>query len=131
VLGVVLDLLKKRFRREAGDAAVKAGFAFAALCFALMGVSGLFFALFLALEPSLGALRATLSVSGLALALAVLASAPLWWPRRRPPPPPTLAEFVALMARNSPALTPRQMALGAVLAALALGLMSASKESKE
>ena len=67
-----------------------------------------------------------LAIASGALVLAIVVSGPLWWPKPAPPPPPpepTLAQFIALVAKNG-TLTPRQMALGAVLGAMALGLMS-------
>jgi len=133
VLGVLVELMKRRFRREAKGAAVKAGFAFVALVFALMGVAGLFASLFLALEPTLGALRSGLCVSGVAFALALMASAPLWWPKRRPSPPPepTLAQLVALASGGVSGLSARQMAIGAVIIAVALGLTSGGKRPED
>ena len=76
----------------------------------------------------MSALRACLTIAGGALLIAVAVSFPLWRPRRRPAPrlpEPTLTQFVALMAKGAPTLSPRQLALGAVLMALALGLMTA------
>ena len=68
-----------------------------------------------------------------ALVLAAAVSGPLWWPRRAAPPPPpqpTLAQFVSLVAKNG-SLTPRQLALGAVLGAIALGLMAGGQHKEE
>jgi len=123
MFGVLFDLLKKRFRREVRNAGVKAGFGFVALVFAVMGLTGLFVALFFALEPTLGALRAALSVSGVAFALALVASTPLWWPKRRSPPPPDLthSQLLALASGGGAALTVRQIAIAGVVIALAFG----------
>lgn len=112
-------------------AAIQTALALAAGAFVVIAVVGLFVALFFALEPPLGPLRAALALSGVALCLALLFSAPLWARRRRrppPPPAPTLAQFVSQLARDTPALSPRQAALGAVLLALALGLMVGRSE---
>jgi hypothetical protein len=132
VLGLVFDLLKKAFRREARSAAFKAGYAFVALLFAAMGVAGLLVSLFFALEPSLGALRSALIVSGVAFALALLASMPLWLPKRRPPPPePTLAQLLALATGGASGLSARQLAIGAVLVAVVLGVATAKPPAEK
>jgi len=120
------SLLRGHARRAARRVAIPAAFAIVTLVFVSLAITALFAALFFMLEPSQGPLRAALILSASALVLAALASTPLWFPRRKPPPArePTLAEFVALMAKSAPTLAPRQLALTAVLLALALALMA-------
>jgi hypothetical protein len=133
VFGVVLELIRQRVTREIRRAGVKAAFALVALAFLFLGAAGLLVSLFLALEPSLGALRSALSVSGIALAIALLASTPLWWPKRQPPPPPqdfTLAQWITLVSQSSGGLSLRQLALGGVLVALAIGAAAGTAGKK-
>lgn len=119
-------LLRGQARQAARRVAIPAAFAVVTLVFVSLAIIGLFAAFFFMLEPSQGPLKAALILSGSALALAALASMPLWFPKRKPPPAPepTLAEFVSLMAKNAPTLAPKQLALTAVLLALALALMA-------
>jgi hypothetical protein len=116
--------------RRFGISALLAGVATALAMIAALALAA---ALFFWLQTLIGSIRAALTVGAGALALAAAVSGPLWWPRRAPPPPPepTLAQFVALLARNAPHLSTRQMALGAVLGAVALGLMGAARADEE
>src|SRR5260370_36106782 len=105
-------------------AAVPAAFALAGGILFLFAVAGLFGALFFWLEPERGPLAASLIVAAVAVVLGLLALLPLAFKRRPRPPPPdaTMPQFIALLARSTPGLSPRQLILTAVLAALALGL---------
>ncbi len=101
--------------------------------FALFALAGLFAALFFALEPGYGPMRASLIVAAVAFLLTLLATAPLWLPRRRPPPPPdpTLAELLALASKGNPGAAPSKLAIVGVIAALALGLLASRKSEAE
>jgi hypothetical protein len=135
MIEVILAALGARVRARLRRATNLAALAAIATVFAAIAVAALVGALFLWLADKLTPIEAALTIAAGSLILALLASGPLWWPKPAPPPrpDPTLAEFVALMAKRGPALTPRQIALGAVLGALALGLMSGGKrrETKE
>ena len=105
-------------------AAVPAAFALTGGLFVLFAIAGLFFALFFWLEPVYGPVAASLILAVIALVLALLAFAPLVFPRKPPPPPPQpdamLPQFVSLMARAAPGLGPRQLVVTAALLAVAL-----------
>ena len=115
------------------DAARSASLIVIAGALVFLGVAGLLGALFLALSEYWGPVHAALCVSGLTFALALAITFPIWRPKRRPAPPPqpTLADFVSAVTRSAPSLTPKQIALAAVLGALALGLMAGAKSPKE
>ena len=72
----------------------KAAFAAVTLAFALIALAAGAAALFLALDASLGAIKASLIIAAVAAALAALASIPLW--RRREPEPSAAATLVQL-----------------------------------
>lgn len=127
MIEALLRALKAEVRARLRGFGNSAALAAIAAMFVGIAISALVVALFLWLAAELTPIEAALLIAGGALVLAVIVSGPLWWPKRAPPPPPepSLAEFVALIAKRGPILTPRQMALGAVLGALALGLMRA------
>ena len=126
ILAALRAQVRTRVRRVGKYAALGAITA----VFVAIAVAALVGALFLWLEESLSPIQSALVIAAGALVLAIAFSGPLWWPKRRPPPrpDPSLAEFVALMAARGATFTPRQMALGAVFGALALGLMTAGKQ---
>lgn len=126
------SLVRGQARAAAKRAAIPVAFAILTGLFAMLATAGLFAILFFALEPRFGALEAAAIMTGGALVLALVASTPLWWPKQAPPPPPepTLADFMAMTAKNAPALSGRQIALSAVLIALALGLMASKKKDE-
>jgi len=96
--------------------------------FLLLAVAGMFAALFFWFEPKYGPLTASLIVTGVAFVIGIIVLLPLAFKRSPKPPPPgpdaMLPNFVSLLARSAPTLAPRQLALTAVLLALALGLMA-------
>ncbi len=127
-------LVADHARAAARRAAVPVAFALMSAAFAAVAVVGFFGALFFSLAPTLGPLNASLIVAACALALAVLASTPLWIrsrPKSPPPSQPALGDFVGLLTKSAPSLSPRQIALAAVLLALALGLMAGRKPDDE
>ncbi len=133
MLGALAAFAAAPFQGVLRRAATRAALAAVAAAFLLMTLAGLAAAAFFSLEPTLGPVRAALAVSGGSLILALAFSAPFWWPRRRPPPlpEPTLAQFVAALTKTAPALTPRKAALGAVLLAVAMGLMVGERRKPE
>ena len=103
--------------------AVPAAFALTGGLFVLFAIAGLFSALFFWLEPEHGPTAASLIVAAVALVLGVLAFVPLAFRRPAPPPPPPdpmLPQFVSLMARTAPGLSPKQMIVAAAVLAAAL-----------
>jgi hypothetical protein len=133
MIEAILAALGAQARARARHAGYSAALAAVAAVLVAIAVAALVGALFLALKLSLTPIEAALAIAAGALVLAVAVSSPLWWPKRRPPPrpEPTLAEFVALVASKGTSFTPRQLALGAVLGALALGLMAGGVKKDE
>ena len=129
ILAAARAQVRARLRRAGNHAALAA----IAAVFVAIAVATLVGALFFWLSESFTPIQSALLIAGGALVVALAVSGPLWWPKRRPPPrpEPSLAEFVALMAVRGTTFTPRQIALGAVLGALALGLMATGKRKDE
>lgn len=131
----LLEFLRSAVRDAVAGALRSVALAVIAGALALFGVAGLLGALFLTLAEFWGPINSALALSGFSFVLAAAVSFPLWRPRRRRPPPqpqqPPLADLIASVARSAPSLTPKQMALGAVLAALALGLMAGGAQPKK
>jgi hypothetical protein len=132
MFGALAAFVVAPIRGAVRRAAFRAAFAALASAFALIALAGLAAAAFFSLEPTLGAVRASLAVSGGALVLALAASAPFWLPRRRPPPAPEpkFADVILAMTKSAPSLSPRKAALGAVLMALAMGLIAEKRKSE-
>jgi hypothetical protein len=130
MLETLLSALAGEARARARRAGYSVALMSAAAVFVAIAIAALLVALFFWLDLKLGPIESALVIAAGALVLAVIVSGPLWWPKPAPPPPPpepTLAQFIALVAKNG-TLTPRQMALGAVLGAMALGLMRGGKK---
>lgn len=113
--------------------AVPAAFAAVAGLFALFALAGLFMALFFWLAPERGPLEASLIVTLVALALALLAVLPIVF-RRKPAPPPVqqdsmLPQFVSLLARTTPGLSPKSLIISAALVAAMLFFGSRSNKA--
>src|SRR5208282_1361654 len=99
-------------------AAVPAAFALGGGLFVLFAVAGLFAALFFWFEPEHGPIASALICAAVAIVLAIVALLPLLFKRRPAPAPPsegTLPQFVSLMAKTAPSLTPRQLIVTAAL----------------
>ena len=133
MLATLIAALTGEARARARRAGFTAALWAATAVFVSIALAAALVALYIWLANRLDPIEAALLIAAGALILAAIVSGPLWWPKPKPPPPPqpSLAEFVALVARNGGKLTPRQMALGAVLGALALGLMTARKDDEK
>ncbi len=98
--------------------AVPAAFALTGGLFILFAIAGLFSALFFWVEPERGPLAASLILASVAYVLGILAFLTLAF--RRPPPPspppdPMLPQFINLMARTAPGLSPKQLIVTAAV----------------
>jgi RsiW-degrading membrane proteinase PrsW (M82 family) len=121
----IVAFAQAQVRAAARRAAVSAAFALVAGLFVLFAVAGAFAALFFWLEPHRGPVAAALICAGIALVLAILMVLPLMFKRRRPSPPPyegSLPQFVSLMPKNAPRLSPLQLIVAAALIGAALAL---------
>jgi len=113
--------------------AVPAAFAIVGGLFAVFALAGLFMALFFWLAPEHGPLEASLILTLVALVLALLAFLPLLL-RRKPAPPPVqqdsmLPQFVSLLARTTPGLSPKPLLISAALVGVMLFFGSRSNKS--
>jgi len=128
----IVAFARARARVAVRRAAVPAAFAVVGALFVLFAVAGLFAALFFWLEPALGPISACLIVAAVALLLAIIAFLPLAFRRKRAPPPPAdaaLPQFILLLARSAPSLSPKHLVATAALLAVAL-LFSARGQKK-
>src|SRR5271165_2950334 len=119
----IVAFARAQARAAARRAAVPAALALTGGLFVLFAIAGLFAALFFWLEPEHGPLAASLIVAGVALVLAALAFLPLAFRRPAPPPPPPdpmLPQFISLMARTAPSLSPKQLIVTAAVIGAAL-----------
>jgi hypothetical protein len=109
-------------------AVIPAALGVIALVSFVFALIALFAALFFFVEPIHGPRDAALIVAAVALVLGFVALLFMIYGGRRPkataPPAtdPSLPQFVSLLAQTAPSLGPRQLALTAVVLALALGL---------
>jgi hypothetical protein len=106
--------------------------------FALIGLAGLFGALFLRLAATQGPVFAALAVAVAAFILALIAlGAILVRGRRKTPPAPAPAPvdlaalLPGLLPGLLPLLKPKQLAIGSALAALLFGLAAMATSSKK
>jgi hypothetical protein len=119
----IVAYAQSQVKTAARRVAVPAAFALTGGLFVLFAIVALFFALFFWLEPEHGPLAASLIVAAVALVLAVLAFLPLAFrpsPRPPPPPDPMLPQFISLMARTAPGLSPKQLIAAAAVVGAAL-----------
>jgi hypothetical protein len=119
----IVAYAQARAKTAARRVAVPAAFALTGGLFVLFAIVALFFALFFWQEPEHGPLAASLIVAAVALVLAVLAFLPLAFRPSPPPPPPPdpmLPQFISLMARTAPGLSPKQLIATAAVVGAAL-----------
>jgi hypothetical protein len=129
MLPELVALAEARAKKAAGRVAVSAAFALVGLVLVVFAAAGLFVALFAWLEPERGAAVAALICAGAALGLAILALLPLAFRRRpapQPPPEGALQQFVTLMAKTAPELSPWQLVVTAALIGAALAFSARS-----
>jgi len=125
MLNQIAAFAQTRAKAAARRAAMSAAFLLVAGVFGLAAVAGLFAALFFWVEQELGPIAAGLVCAGAAIILAALALTPFMFKRRPPPPPtPTIADFVAVVAKTAPSVTPRQLMVTAALLGVALVITS-------
>src|SRR5208282_3486981 len=120
MINELVALARAQAKAAARRAAVPAAFALVGGLFVLFAVGGLFAALFFWLEPALGSIAA-----GVAIVLAIVALLRLTFKRRharRPAAEGALPQFVSLLAKTAPSLTPRQLIVTAALLGVALAL---------
>jgi hypothetical protein len=134
MLGEIVALAQRRATSAARRAAVAGALGIIAALLFLFAAAALFCALFFWLEPLYGPAGAALIVAGVALALGLIAVAPLAFRRRpRPAPEPdaTMPQIATLVAQSAASVGPRQTALAAFLLALGLGLMARGSSGKK
>ncbi len=128
----IVALAQQQAQAAVRRVAISAAFTCVAGVFFLIALVGLFAALFFWLEAMVGPIAASSIVAAIALVLGLLALVPLT-AKRRPKPPPafdaTLPQFVPLLAKSAPSLSPKQTAVAAFLLAIALGLMARGSSS--
>ncbi len=125
MINELVALARAQAKAAARRAAVPAAFALVGGLFVLFAVGGLFAALFFWLEPALGSIAAALICAGVAIVLAIVALLRLTFKRRharRPAAEGALPQFVSLLAKTAPSLTPRQLIGTAALLGVALAL---------
>jgi len=131
----ILAIAQEQAQAAIRRAAVPAALGIVALVLFLFARFALFVALFFWQMPIYGPLGAALIVAAVAFVLAVIALLLTRIGRRpKPPPPavdPTLPQLVTLLAQTAPSLGPRTTAWGAVLLALALGLMTRGSSARK
>jgi hypothetical protein len=134
MLGEIVALAQRRATSAARRAAVAGALGIIAALLFLFAAAALFCALFFWLEPLYGPAGAALIVAGVALALGLIAVAPLAFRRRpqpAPEPDPTMPQIATLVAQSAASVGPRQTALAAFLLALGLGLMARGSSGKK
>ncbi len=128
----IVALAQQQAQAAVRRVAIAAAFACVAGVFFLIALVGLFAALFFWLDAMVGPIAASSIVAAIALVLGLLALVPLT-AKHRPQPPPafdaTLPQFVSLLAKSAPSLSPKQTAVAAFLLAIALGLMARGSSS--
>ena len=124
----IIAIAQQQAQAAIRRAAIPAALGFIALAFFIFALTALFAALFFFEEPIYGPRDAALIVAGVALVLGFVALLFMIYGGRRakatapPATDPSLPQFVSLLAQTAPSLGPRQLALTAVVLALALGL---------
>lgn len=121
----IVGLVQAQAKSAVRKVVVPTAFAAVGGLFLLFMIAALFVALFFWLEPTQGAVTASLAVAGAALVLALIAFLPLMLKRSPPPPPPrqadaALPQLVGLMSRSAGKLGPRQLVVAATLLAAAV-----------
>ena len=124
---VIAEIAQQQAQAAVRRAVVPAAIGVVALVFFLFALVALFAALFYLVEPIYGPGSAALIIAAVAFVLGLVAVLFLVvrpQPKPAPPPDTTLPQLVTLLTQAAPSVAPRQVAFGAALLALALGLMS-------
>ncbi len=133
----IVAIAQQQARAAIRRAAIPAALGVIALVFFVFALVALFAALFFFEEPIHGPRDAALIVAAVASVLGFVALMFVIYGGRRPKPTaptaadPSVPRLVSLLAQTAPSLGPRQLALTAVVLALALGLTARGPPTKK